>query len=112
MEVRKQFPFAACENCKSIRPYTNQNTWFGGEEVAGVELVVGCEYEQVCKALRETILRDALAEDMKRKGNVVPVVKMPGRNKAFHYYECPACGEEIVFEQKYCSGCGKTIKWD
>ena len=112
MEVRQQFPFVACEKCKSIRPYTNENIWYSGEEVAGIELIIGCEHEQECRVLRDTILHDALAKDLEIKEYMVPVIKVPGRNVACHYYECPACGEEIVFEQKYCSGCGKPIKWD
>lgn len=43
---------------------------------------------------------------------VIPKIVMKERNKQFHHYQCPACGEEIVFEQKHCSECGRLIAWE
>lgn len=69
----------------------------------------GCPYEgQECIDRMKT---DALAL-LKEHEAVKPILIREGRNKENHYYECRECGEEIVFEQKYCSGCGKPIKWD
>ena len=42
---------------------------------------------------------------------VKPIVKRRGRNKYCHNYACPACGDEVFYEQNYCSECGRLIEW-
>ena len=55
-------------------------------------------------------IADAVAL-LKEREAVEPILKREGRNKAYNDYACPACGQEIVYEQKYCSECGKPVSW-
>ena len=112
MTVNQDFPFECCEKCKSIRPYTNKQILYSAEEVVDIELSIGCENEQQCLELRKMILNETMMVELKNEVCVVPKITLLGRNKRCHCYECTICGEDINFEQKYCSGCGKPIKWD
>ena len=64
-------------------------------------------YERGFREGYEQAERDTLKE----REAVEPILKREGISKAFNDYACPVCGEEIVYEQKYCSECGRPISW-
>lgn len=43
---------------------------------------------------------------------VEPILKREAWNKYYNYYVCPVCGEDLVYEQNYCSECGRAVKWN
>lgn len=86
---------------------------------------VGC----VIKELEESIafFRDRVTGDMfdkwlrasvdalallKAQEPVEPILKREARNKYHNDYVCPLCDQELVYEQNYCSECGRAVKWE
>ena len=56
--------------------------------------------------------KEMAEELLKEHEPVKPILKREGRNKLYNDYECPVCGNDICYEQKYCSECGRAVKWD
>ena len=56
------------------------------------------------------ITRDAL-ELLKEQEAVEPILKRKGKSKMYNDYVCPVCDNEVVYEQCYCSECGKPFLW-
>ena len=56
--------------------------------------------------------KEMAEELLKEHEPVKPILKREGRNKLYNDYECPVCGNDICCEQKYCSECGRAVKWD
>lgn len=48
---------------------------------------------------------------LKEQEPVKPILKREGRNKLYNDYVCPNCDNNIVYEQNYCSECGRAIDW-
>lgn len=68
------------------------------------------DYENMrCKVSME-IIDDALAL-LKAQEPVKPILKREGWNKYYNNYVCPVCDQELVYEQNYCSECGRAVKW-
>lgn len=42
---------------------------------------------------------------------VEPILKLKGWNKYYNYYVCPRCGNEVDYDQNYCSECGIQFLW-
>lgn len=57
------------------------------------------------------MMRDALAL-LKAQEPVEPILKREGWNKYYNDYVCPVCDQELVYEQNYCSECGRAVKWE
>lgn len=55
--------------------------------------------------------RDAL-ELLKEQEAVEPILKRKGKSKMYNDYVCPVCNNEVVYEQCYCSECGKPFLWE
>ena len=53
-----------------------------------------------------------LDELLKEQEPVKPILKCEWTDKLYNDYECPVCGNNICYEQKYCSECGRPVKWD
>ena len=49
---------------------------------------------------------------MKAQEAVEPILKREGWNKYHNNYVCPVCDQELVYEQNYCSECGRAVKWE
>ena len=62
MEIRQQFPFKRCEQCKRIQVDVNTETWFNAWEPVLIEITIGCKNEELCKEIYET-----LKEEIKRE---------------------------------------------
>lgn len=83
------------------------------------ELCVECPYnpnpgkiwEFGCVHGQDKMIDDAIAL-LKERDPVEPILKREGRNKFYNDYECPVCGNDICYEQNYCSECGRGMKWD
>ena len=50
-------------------------------------------------------------ELLKEQDAVEPILIREGRNKYYNDYVCPRCGNEVVYEQNYCSECGVRFLW-
>lgn len=48
---------------------------------------------------------------LKEQGAVEPILKRKGKSKMYNDYVCPVCDNEVVYEQCYCSECGKPFLW-
>ena len=57
------------------------------------------------------MLSDALAL-LKEQEAVEPILKRKGKSKIYNDYVCPVCDNEVVYEQCYCSECGKPFLWE
>ena len=55
--------------------------------------------------------QDAL-ELLKEQEAVEPILKRKGKSKMYNDYVCPVCDNEVVYEQCYCSECGKPFLWE
>ena len=55
--------------------------------------------------------QDAL-ELPKEQEAVEPILKRKGKSKMYNDYVCPVCDNEVVYEQCYCSECGKPFLWE
>jgi len=55
-------------------------------------------------------LNDALAL-LKKQEAVEPTLIREGWNKYYNDYVCSRCGNEVVYEQNYCSECGVKFIW-
>lgn len=66
-----------------------------------------CEDVRISKEFAERLL-----DLLKEQEAVVPILKREGRNKYFNDYICPICDSELTYEQNYCSGCGRKVKWE
>ena len=53
-----------------------------------------------------------ILELLEEQEPIVPTLVREGQNKYYNYYRCPICDEDLYYEQKYCSECGKAVKWD
>ena len=96
-----------------------------------------CPYngeEQNCNSLRRealTLIKELIEEQEKQKffvdesGHIIPLpvtekeTVKPKKLKKYlppmmvHYrYECPECESVMMFEQPYCCGCGRQVKWE
>lgn len=49
---------------------------------------------------------------LKEQKVVEPILKRESYNKYYNYYVCPCCGDEVVYEQNYCSECGVKFTWE
>lgn len=49
---------------------------------------------------------------MKEQEAVEPILKRKGKSKMYNDYVCPVCDNEVVYEQCYCSECGKPFLWE
>ena len=58
----------------------------------------------------DDVVYDAIAL-LKAQEPVEPILKREAWNKYYNYYVCPVCGEDLVYEQNYCSECGRAVKW-
>jgi rubrerythrin len=54
----------------------------------------------------------ALLKELKEQEAVEPTLIREGRNKYYSYYVCPRCGDEVVYDQNYCSECGVRFLWE
>lgn len=75
-----------------------------------------CPYdgtEQNCNSMRRealTLIKELIegqpsVKPKKLKGYLPPMM--------VHYkYECPECESVMMFEQPYCNGCGRQVKWN
>lgn len=52
--------------------------------------------------------RDAL---LKAQEPVEPIRMNHDENKYRDHYRCPICDDDLAYEQQYCAGCGRTVKW-
>ena len=57
------------------------------------------------------LIRDALTL-LKEQEAVEPILKRKGKSKMYNDYVCPVCDNEVVYEQCYCSECGKPFLWE
>lgn len=48
---------------------------------------------------------------LKAQEPVKPILKREGWNKYHNDYVCPVCDQELVYEQNFCSECGREVKW-
>ena len=63
--------------------------------------------EQIgCKRVKVpvTLLLDTL-KLLKEQEPVKPI-------KLENWWKCPSCSGNIVYNMKYCAGCGRKVKWD
>lgn len=67
-----------------------------------------CPYESNCV---NRLKMDAL-ELLKEQEAVEPILKRKGKSKMYNDYVCPVCDNEVVYEQCYCSECGKPFLWE
>ena len=51
-----------------------------------------------------TLTTDAL-ELLQEQEPVEPI-------KLENWWKCPSCSGNIVYNMKYCAGCGRKVKWD
>ena len=49
---------------------------------------------------------------LKEQEAVAPILIREGRNNNYNDYVCPRCGNEVVYEQNYCSECGVRFLWE
>ena len=92
----------ALKNCLD-RPKCRDCPWHECEDVYGD----GCA---IPRSLAEKAL--ALVELLKEQEPVEPILKREGWNKYYNDYVCPICDQELVYEQNYCSECGRAVKWE
>lgn len=57
------------------------------------------------------LMQDALAL-LKKQEPVKPILKREWENKLYNDYECPVCGNDICYGQRFCSVCGREVKWE
>lgn len=70
----------------------------------------GCAYDNGEECFKKMIT-DAVAL-LREQEAVEPITAREGRNKYWSYYVCPNCNDDLFYGQKYCSECGKAVKWD
>jgi hypothetical protein len=58
-----------------------------------------------------SLLLDAL-KLLKEQEAVEPILKRKGKSKMYNDYVCPICDNNVVYEQCYCSECGKPFLWE
>ena len=77
----------------------------------------GCPYEVARRKIsfktpdNHCPILDDIITLLKEQEAVEPILKRKGKSKAYNDYACPVCDQEIVYEQNYCSECGKLILW-
>ena len=71
---------------------------------------INCEYEEHI-ACKTCLMADALAL-LKEQEAVKPILKREGRNKYDNDYCCPICDNDVVYEQNFCSECGRPFVWE
>ena len=49
---------------------------------------------------------------LKEQEAVEPILKRKGKSKMYNDYVCPVCDNNVVYEQCYCSECGKPFLWE
>lgn len=59
-----------------------------------------------------TQVRDILIEFLTEQEAIEPTLIREGRNKYYNDYVCPRCGNDVVYEQNYCSECGLRFIWE
>lgn len=75
------------------------------------------QYKYCCKGdEEETYNRFLIANNalnlLKQQEAVEPILKRKGKSKMYNDYICPVCDNEVVYEQCYCSECGKPFLWE
>ena len=59
---------------------------------------------------------DDVLELLKEQEPVKPIIEQDeypdSTPKGFELYYCGACGDDIGDGQKYCSNCGRPVKWE
>lgn len=76
------------------------------EIITGLELIA----EQY-KYIVSDVAKGAIAL-LKAQEPVEPVLVREGYRKHYNNYKCPICGDDIYYDQQYCAGCGRQMKWD
>lgn len=69
-------------------------------------------YEDIQELDCERNLRHDAIAMIKEQEAVEPTLIREGRNKHYNDYVCPRCGNEVVYEQNYCSECGIPFMWE
>ena len=83
----------------------------GLEECAGNGNCTKCQYGKEKQALScKKLLADALSL-LKEQEEVEPIFDNEGIPWCSGYW-CGSCQESIVWHQKYCSECGRKVKWN
>lgn len=49
---------------------------------------------------------------LKEQEAVEPILKRKGKSKMYNNYVCPVCDNDVIYEQCYCSECGKPFLWE
>ena len=80
-----------CDNCPYYDPEVDHD----------------CDYFGKC--LRGNMYRDALAL-LKAQEPIRPNEIRHGN--VFMYYQCPACTSALRVVDRYCSQCGRAVKWE
>jgi len=70
-----------------------------------------CPYEIDGNNCEINMAKDALAL-LKEQEAVEPTLIREGQNKYYNDYVCPRCGNDVVYEQNYCSECGVRFIWE
>lgn len=73
-------------------------------------------YEPYAQVFANLTVRGELFRNMlvllKEQEAVKPILKREGKNKIYNDYVCPICDNEVVYEQNYCSECGRPFLWE
>ena len=57
-------------------------------------------------------LRNEVIAMLKAQTPVIPIRFYNDENKCRDHYRCPYCDDDLTYEQKYCAGCGRAVKWE
>ena len=72
----------------------------------------GCPYSDISQYCSDVLAKDALElikELLKAREPIIPVEEEFYDVTTWH---CGACGEDLLWGNKYCSRCGRAVKWD
>lgn len=91
---------------------------FCEENIAEAKTVSVCRVFEGCRVAVVDALKlieeqdERIAIMIEGRETVKPTLIREGRNKHCNDYVCPRCGNEVVYEQNYCSECGVQFLWE
>lgn len=89
-----------------------------GAEVAMMEMNAETTWKVMENLLKygkyNIVTRNAMENAVRllKQDAVEPILKREGRNKNYNDYCCPICDNEVVYEQNFCSECGRPFLWE
>ena len=77
------------------------------------------EIDKIIQRMKDTapgeticLTHDEVHAVLGQQEKVRPILRREGRNKYYNDYVCQVCDNEIVYEQNFCSECGREITWE